>query len=484
MTVSVFLSNKSIQVAIGNGSKSRIKVNSFFSDDMPEGTLLNGTVINEKTLEDTIRGTWMKHGIKAKKVNLVINSPNLVARRIEMPLMKGSKCDNYVTNEADEKDIARFNDPIIGWYPVSKKQKTQIVVSETSEKEFIETYVRIFENVGIKLNSIHGGINLAVNMLQAQIGQATAVYMIIDGMTLTTMLFAKGNYYNNLSTRIYAQPGTPEFPSEIRNAVSSIRQFAKTQQIDDEITDIYISGLSSLEMQSLESGLAELSMGDSIKAASCPSNVSLGRGREKFGDFIFAFAGLFDNDDGLTLTEGLKKSSEKYANKLNLIKLAIPYIISIVVLSVISVSLFAMLQEKEKKLSKLEKYNNSDEVIEAAAKYEDMMTSIEIYGQAQGSADLLEAFIESYPTPDSSVNTAIEDAAKEKDVKVEFDSYSADTGILSLIATGADVEKINLFIASLMELDILQNVDYTGYTQNESDGTWSINVVCTLAEGN
>ncbi len=460
MTVSVFLSNKSIQVAIGNGSKSRIKVNSFFSDDMPEGTLLNGTVINEKTLEDTIRGTWMKHGIKAKNVNLVINSPNLVARRIEMPLMKGSKCDNYVTNEADEKDIARFNDPIIGWYPVSKKQKTQIVVSETSEKDFIETYLRIFENVGIKLNSIHGGINLAVNMLQAQIGQATAVYMIIDGMTLTTMLFAKGNYYNNLSTRIYAQPGTPEFPSD------------------------YISGLSSLEMQSLESGLAELSMGDSIKAASCPSNVSLGRGREKFGDFIFAFAGLFDNDDGLTLTEGLKKSSEKYANKLNLIKLAIPYIISIVVLSVISVSLFAMLQEKDKKLSKLEKYNNSDEVIEAAAKYEDMMTSIEIYGQAQGSADLLEAFIESYPTPDSSVNTAIEDAAKEKDVKVEFDSYSADTGILSLIATGADVEKINLFIASLMELDILQNVDYTGYTQNESDGTWSINVVCTLAEGN
>ena len=58
MTVSVFLSNKSIQVAIGNGSKSRIKVNSFFSDDMPEGTLLNGTVINEKTLEDTIRGAW------------------------------------------------------------------------------------------------------------------------------------------------------------------------------------------------------------------------------------------------------------------------------------------------------------------------------------------------------------------------------------------------------------------------------------------
>ena len=484
MTVSVFLSNRSIQVALGSGTKSKIKVNSFFSDDMPEGTLLNGTVINEKALEDTIRGTWMKHGIKAKNVNLVVNSPNLVARRIEMPIMKGSKCDNYVRNEADEKDIARFNEPVLGWYLINKKQKTQLVVSETAEKDFIETYVRIFENVGIKVDSIHGGINLAVNMLQAQIGMSTAVYMIIDGMTLTTMLFAKGNYYNNLSTRIYAQPGTAEFPAEIRNAVSSIRQFAKTQQIDDEITDIYISGLSSLEMQALESGLAELSMGDSIKAASCPANVALSRGREKFGDFIFSFAGLFENNDGLTLTEGLKKSSEKYANKMNLLKTAIPHVIFLLVLAVVSVCVFIALQNKEKELSKLEKYNNSDEVLEASMKYDDLIYKTEMYGKAQGSATLLKNFIASYPVPDSSVNKSIEDAADEKDVTVVFDSYSADTGVLSLVATGEDVEKINVFIASLMNLDILENVDYTGYTYNEGDGTWSINVVCTLAEGN
>ena len=95
----------------------------------------------------------------------------------------------------------------------------------------------------------------------------------------------------------------------------------------------------------------------------------------------------------------------------------------------------------------------------------------------------LDMFIESYPTPDSSVNKAIIEAADKKDVTVEFDSYSADSGIMSLVATGEDVEKINVFIASLMELDILEDVDYTGYTYNDADGTWSINVVCTLGEG-
>ena len=52
-----------------------------------------------------------------------------------------------------------------------------------------------------------------------------------------------------------------------------------------------------------------------------------------------------------------------------------------------------------------------------------------------------------------------------------------------MIATAEDVEKINKFIARLLAMDIFELVDYTGYTKNEADNTWSIHVVCTLAEG-
>ncbi|MBP3296498.1 MAG: hypothetical protein J6M27_07940, partial [Lachnospiraceae bacterium] len=69
------------------------------------------------------------------------------------------------------------------------------------------------------------------------------------------------------------------------------------------------------------------------------------------------------------------------------------------------------------------------------------------------------------------------------DVGVVIDSYSAESGILEVVATAEDVEKINRFIARLLAMDIFELVDYTGYTQNEGDGTWSIHVVCTLAEG-
>jgi hypothetical protein len=38
-----------------------------------------------------------------------------------------------------------------------------------------------------------------------------------------------------------------------------------------------------------------------------------------------------------------------------------------------------------------------------------------------------------------------------------------------------------MFIADLLDMDIFENVDYTGYSWNESDGTWSIKVICTLS---
>jgi hypothetical protein len=81
------------------------------------------------------------------------------------------------------------------------------------------------------------------------------------------------------------------------------------------------------------------------------------------------------------------------------------------------------------------------------------------------------------------VNKKIQEAAEQEAVGVVMDSYSAESGVFEIIAIAEDVEKVNRFIARLLAMDIFETVDYTGYTKNESDNTWSIHVVCTLAEG-
>ena len=186
---------------------------------------------------------------------------------------------------------------------------------------------------------------------------------------------------------------------------------------------------------------------------------------------------------GVTLLEALKKSSAKYATKKNVLKVIIPYVIASLILLIASVAVLVVMIGKSAKLAALRKYNTDETVVASAAEYDELVSEAEMLGYAQGSADLLKEYIDSYPKPDSEVNEAISRAARDENVQVSYDSYAASTGLLNLVATGKTVEKINKFIANLMALDVFEHVDYTGYSFNESDNTWSINVTCTLAEG-
>jgi hypothetical protein len=38
-----------------------------------------------------------------------------------------------------------------------------------------------------------------------------------------------------------------------------------------------------------------------------------------------------------------------------------------------------------------------------------------------------------------------------------------------------------MFIADLLDMEIFENVDYTGYTLNRDGTAWTINVVCYLS---
>ena len=95
--------------------------------------------------------------------------------------------------------------------------------------------------------------------------------------------------------------------------------------------------------------------------------------------------------------------------------------------------------------------------------------------------DLLREYIDTYPIPDSSVNEQIIKAAAKHNVTVEFSSYNSGDGVFATTASSPTVENINMFIADLLDMDIFENVDYTGYSWNESDGAWSIKVICTLS---
>ena len=307
--------------------------------------------------------------------------------------------------------------------------------------------------------------------------------MILDGKSLVTIFFAEGKYYYDSTSRVFAEPGTPEFAREIYASISSIRQFMSAQRLEVTVKDILFAGLTQPQMTSLSNDILNIDSQIDISVVQPPSGTSISGGAVGFPFYIYPIAGLRKIDEKLSILKASKQTEIKAADKSGLRKLIVPAIVVFGILGLAYAGLTILNGNKKAELKKIQDYNNSPEVISQIAEYEEMYRNMSEIGGIQGGADLLNDYIASYPVPDSSINRRILTAAAMHDVDVTFKSYSSSTGIFNITASSPEVDDINMFISDLMEMDIFEDVDYTGYVLRSDGSAWEINVVCILSPG-
>ncbi|MBO6194350.1 MAG: hypothetical protein J6O00_09250 [Clostridiales bacterium] len=490
----VFLSNTNIQIASGSSTSGGVKVSKLFSAPLPEGAVLNGVVMDKERLTQTIKTAWQTNKLPKSEVTLIINSPQLRANRIDAPILPDKKTTEFIGRETRDTEYGRFTNPVTGWYLISKntKAKQQKVIYETAESDFVKGYVDIFESAGLKLKSIHNGVQIATEFFTKQSAGKTVIYLILDGNSLVTIFFAEGKYYYDSTSRVFSQPGTPEFAREIYSSISSIRQFMSAQRIEATVKDVVFAGLTQPQVASLSNDILNIDSQIDVSLAAAPQGTSISEGTAAFPFYVYPIAGLRKIDEKLSILKASKQSDAKESDKSGLMKLILPFggIMALAVIVFIGASLIKA--SKKAELKELNDYIHDPGVLAQVAEYDAMYDSMAEIGTIQGGADLLLADINSYPIPDSSINSRILAAARDHNVNIDFKSYSAYDGVFSIMASSPIVDDINMFIADLMMMDIFENVDYTGYTlidhtgntpieDMEEENYWQINVVCTLA---
>ena len=484
MSEVVFLSNTNIQIASGSSASDGVKVSKLISSPLPEGAVLNGVVMDQEKLIEAIKLAWQANKLPKSEVTLIINSPQLRANRVDAPLLADKKATEYIERETKDSEYGRFQNPVTGWYVVSKdaKAKTQKVVYETAEIDFVNKYVDIFASAGLKLKSIHNGVQLATEFFSKQAAGKTVLYMILDGKSLVTIFFAEGKYYYDSTSRVFAQPGTPEFAREIYSSISSIRQFISAQHLTETVKDVLFSGLTSSQVIQLANDILNIDSAVDISLAQPPQGTSIaGNNQAQFPFFVYPIAGLRKIDERMPILKNTKHSNKKKSDSSGLGKLIVPFVCILVGVAIAYGVCFFIKTKKNAELKELENYTNNPNTISQVSEYDAMYNNMSDMGRIQGGVDLLEKYLDSYPVPNSSINDKILEASKKHNVEVVFNSYSASTGVFSITASSPEVEDINIFIADLMAMDIFENIDYTGYAISSDGNSWQINVVCTLA---
>jgi len=490
MSEVVFLSNTNIQIAVGSPSGNGVKVSKLYSAPLPEGAVLNGVVMDQDRVTETIKSAWQQYKLPKSEVLLILNSPQLRANRIDAPIQADKKTTDFIARATADSEYGRFTNPVTGWYLISKdtKAKTQKVIYETADADFVKTYVDIFEKAGLKLKSIHNGVQIATEFFTKGSAGKTIIYMILDGNSLVTIFFADGKFYYDSTSRVFSQPGTPEFAREIYSSVSSIRQFISAQHLEVTLKDILFAGINQPQVSSLANDILNMDSEIDISIATPPQGTSISDGQAAFPFYVYPIAGLRKIEEKLPILKASKQSKSKSEGAGLIKKLILPFAGIIAIAVIAFVVLTAIKASKKAELKEINSYITDPAVMAQVAEYDAMYENMEEIGTIQGGADLLSEDIDSYPNPDSSVNAKILMAASAHDVDIRFNSYSASTGVFSITASSPVVDDINMFIADLMSLDIFYNVDYTGYNlvttindDDEEESTWQINVVCTLA---
>ena len=318
-------------------------------------------------------------------------------------------------------------------------------------------------------------------MLSACVKDQTAIYMIRDAQMLVTILYENGKYYYNSTKRLFQESGTPEYAAEIRGSISGIRQFASSKHLASAITDVYFAGMTPDEVGDLQSYLVEAEPDITVHGTVAPSHNHFKKWSDRLSSFIYPIAGLVVPKTGFSVLKAVKNNDKAYAQKKEFTKKAIPVVILLGVLVLFTGFMLAVRLNTASRLRKIEEYNQRPDIMQSSMEYDAGIIQATSLGAQQGGNQLLREYIDSYPIPDSSINDKIKSAASKYNVTVDFNSYDSGSGVFSITASSPIVENINRFIADLMDMDIFEDVDYTGYSWNDSDETWSIKVICTLS---
>lgn len=479
MNTVIYLYNGQVQIVSGVAS-NKPTLKGYFTCDAPEGSIINGMVMDVEPFVEFLKSTWKERHLPTKDVLLVLNTSKFIGRNIELPKLNDKKTLEYIGREYS--DLGRDVGSIFGYIPISEAKNTRRVYAEGIDPNFIKDYISIFNSAGIKLKAIYSSESSLIGFTQrtTALNYKTFDLIIADETSLTTILFIDGvyTYYNNI--RCFHEMGSSEYAEDIAKAVSQMVQFLRANQSDKSLDNIVIAGINADDISMYRNAIELAGFQIPVTAFSFPNGMYREASVQRY---LHAISGLFPHDKAQNYLLQLsgKEKKTKDEGKKNLLKTLgiIGAIFLVMVIATVSTLLVRF--NKQKELDKLKDINESPARMMDLAMY-DELTERNSFLRSQLDATLdIEKNIETYPLGDTDVLAVFDTCAKMGKAQVEYNSFDAQRGEISIVAKSDDVENINSFIKYLLAEDMFKSVNYTGYNFS-NEGLWNINVTCVLAE--
>lgn len=235
MKTIVYINNDVLQYMIKSGTK--IETDSIL---LKTGTVINGVIVNEREIIKQL----IPLRNKFKNVTVLIDSSNIITKRLEIPKLPRKKIYDVIVNELDMGIDKEYH---YDYRILAQKATEYSILGSCVPLEFTEKYSEIFEKAKIKVQRVDTVINSIIKFINKQSNFAGKTFLmnIVNGDTLFSILFEKGEYRFIKRNRFIHSAGSPEYTRELYEKYNSMEQFGKSQKISGDISLVYYMGLSN-----------------------------------------------------------------------------------------------------------------------------------------------------------------------------------------------------------------------------------------------
>lgn len=234
--------------------------------------------------ERAVGALWQTHGLPTRGITLVLPDEAVATRTVTAPRMPESRLEELVQHEMRAHD----GQPVAADYlPLgTDADGRQQLFCAACRKETMAGYLAMADRLGLSLGSVTVPMAGRLRLLRAMpsLQTMTFVCLCFEGSSVLSLLVENGAYRYSSRSRVFSEPGTLDFGTEMTRSVSGTMQFHTTGRPASPLTDVFYAGCPDDDFEVCLAGIRELGLRVS-RLPECPAFRTLPNG-ERLSDWL------------------------------------------------------------------------------------------------------------------------------------------------------------------------------------------------------
>ena len=274
-TTVIALREDGLRVAVGKDG-ARPSVQALYSAPAGDGTIASWKGVIEKL--------WREHNLPRRGLTLVLPDAAVSVKTVQAPHMPAKQLADLVHHEMQNREEQTV---ISDYLPLGEDAEGKLTLFCAScRAATFEEYLDLFDELDLRLAHVTVPMANYLKTLQRmeQMQGQSCIWLLFEEGSVLAVLIEDGAYRYSSRSRIFSEPGTVDFSTEVTRNLSGMLQFRSANRSGQALSGVYYAGCADDDFEVCLPGVEGLGLQAArLPECSCFRDAPAG---EKLSDWL------------------------------------------------------------------------------------------------------------------------------------------------------------------------------------------------------